>query len=216
VSSLSRRLPSPAMVVAVMALVVAASGTAVAASALVNGDKLIRKGTLSGNRLRDHTITGRQVKLSKLGTVPSAAFAANAGHASSATTATNATNATVAAKANSLPPLQWTPLSLINGWQDYNAPGDANRTPAYAVDAQGIVHLRGAIMNPSTTANEEFAVLPAPLVPSVDVWLATDMLSAATGRIDIFHDGGMWVEPTGSESTATGFTNLDGITWAAG
>jgi len=58
------------MVVAVIALVVAASGTAVAASNAVNGDSLIKKNSLSGNRLKDHTLTGLQVKLSQLGTVP--------------------------------------------------------------------------------------------------------------------------------------------------
>jgi hypothetical protein len=69
---LLRRRPSAAMVVAVVALVVATSGTAVAASQLVNGDHLIRKNSLSGNRLRDHTLTGLQIKLSELGTVPTA------------------------------------------------------------------------------------------------------------------------------------------------
>ena len=46
---LSRR-PSAAMVVSLIALVLAASGTAIAATKLVNGDKLIKKGTLSGSR----------------------------------------------------------------------------------------------------------------------------------------------------------------------
>jgi hypothetical protein len=69
---LSRRRPSAAMVVAVIALVVAMSGTAVAASHLVDGDSLIKKASLSGNRLRAHTLTGLQLRLSALGTVPNA------------------------------------------------------------------------------------------------------------------------------------------------
>jgi hypothetical protein len=69
---LLRRRPSAAMVVAVIALVVATSGTAVAASHLIVGDHLIKKASLSGDRLRDHTITGLQIKLSQLGTVPTA------------------------------------------------------------------------------------------------------------------------------------------------
>ena len=95
----SRHRPSPSMVVALTALVIALSGTAVAATRLVNGDKLIKQGTLSGNRLRNHTITGTQVNLNKLGKVPSATTAdtatsaTNAGHATSADTATSATNA---------------------------------------------------------------------------------------------------------------------------
>ena len=75
---LMRRRPSASMVVAIAALVVATSGTAVAASHLVVGDHLIKKASLSGDRLRDHSVTGLQVKLSSLGTVPSAATAKNA------------------------------------------------------------------------------------------------------------------------------------------
>lgn len=67
----SMRRPSPSMVVALIALVVALGGTAVAAG-LVNGDSLISQHSLSGNRLRNHTLTGKQINLRKLGTVPSA------------------------------------------------------------------------------------------------------------------------------------------------
>jgi hypothetical protein len=102
------------MIVAIAALVVAASGTAVAATSLVNGDNLIKKGSLSGNRLRNHTITGTQVNLGRLGKVPSARkadSATNASHANSASratlansafTATDATNATNATTASNL------------------------------------------------------------------------------------------------------------------
>jgi hypothetical protein len=75
---LAPRRPSAAMVVAIAALVVAASGTAVAASRLVDGDSLIKRNSLSGNRLRNATVTGKQIKLSSLGEVPSANTAANA------------------------------------------------------------------------------------------------------------------------------------------
>jgi hypothetical protein len=94
-----RRRPSAAMVVAIIALVVAASGTAVAATNLTSGDSLIAKHSLSGNRLRNHTVSGQQIKLGSLGTVPSAAHASTADSATSATSATNATNATNATTA---------------------------------------------------------------------------------------------------------------------
>ena len=87
------RPPSPAMMVALLALVVALGGTAFAAVAMVKGDKLIKKGSLSGNRLRKHTITGTQVNLSKLGKVPSASKADSATSATNAGHATNAANA---------------------------------------------------------------------------------------------------------------------------
>jgi hypothetical protein len=89
--------PSPSMVVSLIALTVALSGTAIAASALVNGDKLIKKGSLSGNRLKNNTVTGKQIKESTLGKVPSAS------HADSATSATNAAAATTANGLSTLP-----------------------------------------------------------------------------------------------------------------
>jgi hypothetical protein len=69
---LLRRRPSASMAVAIAALVVAMSGSAIAASTLVAGNSLIKKNSLSGNRLKDHTLTGLQIKLSQLGTVPTA------------------------------------------------------------------------------------------------------------------------------------------------
>jgi hypothetical protein len=83
-----RRRPSAAMVVSIIALVVAASGTAVAAGRLVSGDSLIRKHSLSGDRLRNQTISGQQIRFGTLGQVPSAKHALNAdslgGHPASA------------------------------------------------------------------------------------------------------------------------------------
>lgn len=76
-SALLRR-PSASMVVAMIALVMAASGTAVAAGRLVSGDNVIKRGSLSGNRLRNHTITGSELNMKELGTVPRAATAINA------------------------------------------------------------------------------------------------------------------------------------------
>ena len=90
------------MAIALTALVLAASGSAVAATNLVSGDKLIKKHSLSGNRLRDHAITGRQVNLSKLGKVPSARVADHANTASSAVNALNAVNAANASNASTL------------------------------------------------------------------------------------------------------------------
>src|SRR5437764_5330941 len=83
-----RRRPSAAMVVAIAALVIAASGTAVAARRLVSGDSLIKRHSLSGDRLRNATVTGQQIRLGSLGQVPSAKVAGNAnalnGHGASA------------------------------------------------------------------------------------------------------------------------------------
>lgn len=117
-SKLFGRTPSPSLVISVIALLLAASGSAVAASKLVSGDSLIKEHSLSGNRLQNHTLTATQINVSKLGTVPHAALAdhatsatnaidaidaTNAVNATNAANATNATNATTATTAGSAP-----------------------------------------------------------------------------------------------------------------
>lgn len=94
---LTRLRPSPAMVVALAALVAALGGTAYAVSQ-ING-KLIKKNSLPSNRIKRHSITGGQMNLRKLGKVPSAAssdhaaLADSAGIAGTANLAKNANNA---------------------------------------------------------------------------------------------------------------------------
>jgi murein DD-endopeptidase MepM/ murein hydrolase activator NlpD len=96
---LVRRRPSASMVVAMSALVVALSGSAIAASRLVTGDNLIRPRSLSGNRLRNHTVTGLQVAAGTLGKVPSAKSADRAFVAGSSQNAVNAQDAFAATNA---------------------------------------------------------------------------------------------------------------------
>jgi hypothetical protein len=100
-TKLFRRKPSPALVISIIALVLAASGSAMAASKLASGDSLIKKNSLSGNRLKNHSLTATQINLSKLGKVPHAATADTATNATTAVNATNATNATNAVTATS-------------------------------------------------------------------------------------------------------------------
>jgi hypothetical protein len=69
-SKLKGRRPSPAMVVAVIALVVALGGTAIAAQSINGG--AIKKQTIGGGKLKKKTLTGFQINTNKLGTVPSA------------------------------------------------------------------------------------------------------------------------------------------------
>ena len=70
--ALSNR-PSPAMVVALLALFVALGGTGYAA-VKVNG-KNIRNHTIAGKKLKRNTLTGTQIRESRLGTVPRAGYA---------------------------------------------------------------------------------------------------------------------------------------------
>src|SRR5262249_11513055 len=93
--------PSASMVVATLALIVALSGTAAAAFGPFTGDQIVKKHSLSGSRLRNHTITGTQVNLNALGKVPGATNADHATSADSATTGGSATSATNASTADS-------------------------------------------------------------------------------------------------------------------
>jgi hypothetical protein len=71
--TLINRRPSPAMVVAVIALIVALAGTAYAAQTINGG--AIKKQTIGAGKLKHKTLTGYQINLPKLGTVPFAKVA---------------------------------------------------------------------------------------------------------------------------------------------
>ena len=68
--TLQSRRPSPAMVVAVVALVVALAGTAYAAQSINGG--AIKKQTIGAGKLKHKTLTGYQINTNKLGVVPAA------------------------------------------------------------------------------------------------------------------------------------------------
>src|ERR1700761_3175488 len=63
-----RRRPSPAMIVALVALVAALGGTAYAAGQ-INGNS-IQKQSIGGGKLKQKTLTGYQINVNKLGEVP--------------------------------------------------------------------------------------------------------------------------------------------------
>jgi hypothetical protein len=77
-SKLKSRRPSPAMVVALIALFVALAGTAYAAQTINGGS--IKKQTIGGGKLKQKTLTGYQINTNKLGTVPNAKSALRASH----------------------------------------------------------------------------------------------------------------------------------------
>jgi hypothetical protein len=77
-STLKNRRPSPAMIVALIALFVALAGTAYAAQTINGG--AIKKQTIGGGKLKQKTLTGFQINTNKLGVVPSAKSAIRASH----------------------------------------------------------------------------------------------------------------------------------------
>jgi hypothetical protein len=92
--------PSPALIVACVALVVALGGTAFGgtrthASRSIDGGK-IKNHSIAGKKLKNDTLTGTQIKESALGVVPNARHALAADAATSATTAQTASTASTA------------------------------------------------------------------------------------------------------------------------
>ena len=139
---LSRR-PSPAMIVAILALVVAMVGTGYAASKLpknsVGTKQLkanavttakIKKEAVTGAKIKKKTITGVDINLAKLGTVPSAS---------------------VANTANALAPMEATHLvgapnepGFEGGSSNVGAAGPFKLNPVgFYKDHSGVVHLEG-------------------------------------------------------------------------
>jgi hypothetical protein len=92
------RLPSPAMVVACIALAVALGGTAWAATLPRNsvGTAQLKRNAVTSIKVRNNSLTGADIVESRLGRVPSATRANTATSATTADSATTANSARVA------------------------------------------------------------------------------------------------------------------------
>lgn len=189
-----RRLkPSGTVLVAAVALVIGLEAPAMAHQVNVAAHKLsgssIKVHSIKGNRLKPNTLTGKQIKESTLGTVPKAKTA------------------------STLPALKWHPIThFLNGWKNADIAG--TRHTAYAVDAQGIVRLRGAISGGTGIA----FTLPSGLAPkTIDLDIPAVMGDkGSSGYLQIV---GVNVEPadgTLPAGTAEFFTCLEGVSFPAG
>ena len=107
-------------------------------------------------------------------------------------------------------PLKWTKLTLVNGWTAYAA---STRAPTAAIDADGIVHLRGA-MREATGADTTAFTLPANMRPNKTVYVTTNMIDGAAGRLVIYASGEVLVDLPGPFSDAQEFTSLEGVTFS--
>ncbi len=155
------RRPSPSMVVALIALICALTGTAWAAlgknsvgtkqlkSSAVTTAK-IKKEAVTSKKVKKHSLTGKNIDLTKLGTVPSATTAVNAN---------NAAHADSASTAAGLAPLEAVHFVGTPGQPPFvdasNVPPEALEPPIPGVslrsvgfykDHEGIVHLEGSAL----------------------------------------------------------------------
>jgi hypothetical protein len=163
----------------------AAPAAAQEAGHLISGAS-IRPHSISGDRFAGNTVTGKRVEESTLGVV---------------------SNAT---RADAVTALVWHPLTLSIGWSD---PITGGRAPAYAIDAQGVVHFRGYLESPATPDTTIFT-LPPSLIPENQVCLALGGAGTVTGRLLIDTDGAVSMVRDPQHSTASASASLDGVTWA--
>jgi hypothetical protein len=160
---LGSRLPSPAMIVALIALVVALGGTTYAAIKLpknsVGGKQLkknsvsvkkIKKNAVTGAKVKDQSLTGKDIDLGRLGTVPSAQ------------------------QANSLSPMEATHFvgrpgepGFENGSKPFTFAAPFQIQPVgFYKDHDGIVHLQGVVVVGIGTPVDTIFTLPPGFRPA--------------------------------------------------
>jgi hypothetical protein len=199
--------PGPALIVAVVALVVALCGTTVAgyAAGKASGDSVIKKKSLSGNRLKPDSVQGKQVAEATLGKVPSAG---RADTATTATTAAMATTAGHAATADQTPGGALVQPSVFGAGWDTSAIFP-HRLTGLRKDASGYVHLQGAVERISGSATL-IVTLPAGHRPAADVFFPVYTAGANVGSVSIGASGAV----TFISGSPT-FVSLEGISFHA-
>jgi hypothetical protein len=185
----------PLLLIAVAGLVVGLALPAAAreTSHLINGSS-INAHTISGSKLENNTVTGKQINESTLGTVPTAR------------------SAQTASSAKTIPALVWHPVIFAAGWSNY----DAKRPAAYAIDAQGIVRLRGAVNCASLPCDPPMFVLPTAATPEVPVNVLIDTVNDSVSDLLILVNGDVSALPTSGSSSEDidDYSSLDGVSYA--
>ncbi len=190
------RLPSPAFVLALVALFVALGGTTYAATSLPKnsvGTKQLKNSAVTSKKIKNGAVRAAKINTTGL-TVPKAL------HATSADSAT------------SLAPIEaWHEVggtvgepALQNGWTNIGMPWS---TMAFAKDAAGFVHLKGAIVNSAGGAGTVFT-LPEGYRP------VQALLFPVGGQQNgyIFTSGGVAVH----DGTPGAIAGFDGLSFKAG
>ncbi|MBV9311511.1 MAG: hypothetical protein JOZ73_11800 [Solirubrobacterales bacterium] len=208
------RRPSPSMVVALIALVVALGGTSYAAFKLPRNsvgtkqiknravtNKKLANGAVTAAKVKNGTLTGNKINSSSLGTVPQASNAANASALGGSPADSYARSA-----GNEQFHLVGAPgePGFDSGWANF---GSGAQTAGFYKDQFGVVHIRGDVTRNAGTNTTIFTLPPG-------------YLPTAFEHFPVYGNGGtaagIAIHPDGTVGLVGGnsaFIGLNGITF---
>lgn len=187
---LSLAKPSPAMLVACIALFVALSGSALAAGLAKNSvtSKQVKNSSLTGSDIKNESITGSDVAESKLGKVPSAG------------TADSATSAGTASSANAIADNTVTSSKVANGSLTGKDIGRLSGDIAYNPASQAANSCTSNILNidPANTdmRNDAFVLTVDQGWPTGLTYFAENSDSPGLLRLNICNITGAPIDPS--------------------